>query len=83
MQAVNIRLQQEADLLVHKQTHFALWRPAVTDPAPRLILGTFAPGNPPTLAQQHIFTLSPSTKGPDLWDIAVKGCQLENNHVYS
>lgn len=74
--------QLEADLLVHKRTHFALWRPAVTDPAPRLLIGEFVPGEPPTLGQEQAFTLSPSAKGEGLWDIAAKDCQLENGKIY-
>ena len=82
MQAVDVPLQQASDLLVHKRTHFALWRPAVTNPAPKLIIGTFAPGNPATLARQQAFPLSPSEKGKDLWEIAASDCLLENNRVY-
>ncbi len=82
MQAVNAPVQQAADLLAHKKTHFALWLPAMTNPAPRLIIGIFAPGDPPTLAQGQAFTLSPSAKGPGLWDIAAKDCLLENGTIY-
>src|SRR5690348_15785650 len=82
MQAADVSLQQVADLLVHKRTHFALWRPAVTDPAPKLVIGSCVPGDPPTFAQAHTFPLSPSAKGPDLWDIAAKDCLLENGKVY-
>ncbi|GCE08844.1 alpha-amylase family glycosyl hydrolase [Dictyobacter aurantiacus] len=82
MQAANVSLQQAADLLVHKRTHFALWRPAVTDPAPELVIGIFAPGDPPTLANAQTFPLSPSAKGSDLWDIAARDCLLENGKVY-
>lgn len=82
MQAVNSPAQQGADLLVHKRTHFALWRPAVTEPAPRLIIGTFAPGDPPTLAQVQTFSLSLSAKRPDVWDIAARDCLLENGKIY-
>src|SRR5690349_14082105 len=82
MQTTSIPTQQAADLLMHKKTHFALWLPAVTEPAPRLIIGTFQQGDPPTLAQQQEFTLSPSTKGSGLWDIAAKDCQLTNGTIY-
>jgi pullulanase len=82
MQAINVPAQQGADLLVHKKTHLALWQPAVTDPAPQLIIGKFVPGDPPTLAQQQAFPLLPSTKGPGLWDIAAKDCLLEDGQVY-
>ncbi|GCE31605.1 hypothetical protein KDA_70890 [Dictyobacter alpinus] len=82
MQAVNVPLQPAADLLEHKKTHFALWRPAVTDPAPRLIIGTFVAGEPPRLADEQAFPLSPSAKGPDLWDIAARDCLLEDGKIY-
>jgi 1,4-alpha-glucan branching enzyme len=71
-----------ADFLVHKKTHFALWRPAVTEPAPKLIIGTFAPSDPPALTQAHIFPLAPAAKRPDVWEIAAKDCQLENGTIY-
>ncbi|GHO49329.1 alpha-amylase family glycosyl hydrolase [Ktedonospora formicarum] len=82
MQAVKDLAQQAADLLVHRKTHFALWLPAVTEPAPRLIIGSFAPGNPPGLAHEQTFMLSPSAKGLNLWDIAARDCLLENGKVY-
>jgi pullulanase len=82
MQAVNTSAQPAADLLVHKKTHFALWRPATAAPAPRLIIGTFVPGDPPTFAQEQAFTLYPSAKGPDLWEIAASDCLLENGKIY-
>ncbi len=82
MQTVNTPVQQAADLLVHRKTHFALWHPAITDPAPKLIIGIFEPGDPPRLAREQAFTLIPSTKGSDLWDIAATACQLENGKVY-
>jgi 1,4-alpha-glucan branching enzyme len=82
MQTTSIPTQQAADLLIHKKTHFALWLPAVTEPAPRLIIGTFQQGDPSTLAQQQAFTLSPSTKGSGLWDIDAKDCQLKNDTIY-
>ena len=82
MQTVDAPVQHAADILQHKKTHFALWRPAITDPAPKLIIGVFGPGDPPTLAHEQGFTLAPSTKDADLWDIAAKDCHLENGKIY-
>lgn len=82
MRTVDASVQQAADILVYKKTHFVLWRPAVTDPVPRLMIGIFEPGDPPTLVQARAFALSPSAKGPDLWEIAAKDCLLEDGQIY-
>jgi len=39
-------------LLDRKQTHFVFWRPGPTDPPPKLVIGVFKGGSPPTLDQQ-------------------------------
>ncbi len=39
-----------ADLLRRKRTHFILSRPAVFDPAPRVVLGTLRDGDAPSFA---------------------------------
>jgi len=70
------------DLLERKKTHFVLWRPRVTAPPPRLIIGKLRPGNPPTFAQEGAFALHRSGKDKDLWEIAVTECQLAEGETY-
>lgn len=65
-----------------KQTHFVLWRPRITDPAPQLVIGTFASGEPPTLVNRQRFDLQPSPLGPDVWEIAADVCNLREGTVY-
>src|SRR5262245_13590813 len=40
-------------LLERKQTHFVLWRPGPKNPPPKLIIGAFQAGRPPTLDQRQ------------------------------
>ena len=70
------------DLIARKSTHFVLWRPAVTNPKPRLILGKFTAGNPPSLALSGRFDLSQSPLSGELWEIAASGCNLTDGEVY-
>ncbi len=59
----------EANLLIRKKTHFVLWRPAITNPEPRLIIGILVPGNPPEMQNVQSFPLQQSTQFPELWEI--------------
>ena len=70
------------ELLDLKHTHFVLWRPRITVPAPRLIIGRFQPGNPPTLGSEQSFDLAPLPGQPDLWGIAANDCHLNSGEVY-
>src|SRR5215510_1576748 len=65
-----------ANLLVRKASHFLLWWPTESATPPRLILGTFQAGNPPTLAgERHLpMTAVPGVNG--LWHIAAAECGL-------
>lgn len=69
-------------LFVLKQTAFVLWRPANIVPVPRLIVGEFAPGNPPSLANRKAFPLAPLLGHTDLWGIAASACGLTEGKVY-
>lgn len=69
-------------LLHRKQTHFVLWRPGASNPPPKLIIGTFKAGDPPTLGNQQIFTLTASSLSPDLFEIAAADCNLIEGAVY-
>jgi pullulanase len=71
-----------SQLLQRKQTHFVLWRPGVTKPAPNLVIGTFKPGTPPTLDPQQTLPMSASTISPDLYEIAASDCQLADGKTY-
>src|SRR6266849_5004452 len=59
-----------ANLLERRASHFLLWRPTQSPVPPRLIVGRFLAGNPPTLAgeRQHSMTAVVGVDG--LWEIA-------------
>lgn len=67
-----------ADLLIRKQTHFVLWRPAVSEPTPAILIG--ARGK--TESQFREFPLKQSPRFPELWELAAYECQLEDGQVY-
>lgn len=62
------------DLLERKATQFVLWRPRVTDPPPRLVIGRLQPGNPPALVDERRFDLQRTRD--DLWALATADCGL-------
>jgi 1,4-alpha-glucan branching enzyme len=71
----------EPDVFVRRRTDFVLWRPRVTDPVPRLVIGVFAAGNPPVLAGRRVIDLRPA--GPDdLWTVPAGECGLTDGQVY-
>jgi pullulanase len=60
-----------ADLLLRRETQFALWLPSATGKSPVLVIGTFAAGNPNTLANRKVITLSKaSPTTPGLWVVS-------------
>ena len=63
-------------LLNRKRTHFVLWRPRHVQPTPKLRIGVFQAGNPPSLAEEKILELQRSEDFPDLWEIQASGCSL-------
>jgi pullulanase len=65
-----------------REKAFVLWRPGLTEVAPRLVIGQFAAGNPPTLAQRHSFELTIMEEHPDLWGISAAACELRDGEVY-
>ena len=71
-----------ANLLQRKETHFVLWRPAVTNPVPRLVIGILAPANPPTLQNLQEFPLEASANFPELWEIDARNIGLVDGQVY-
>ncbi|MEU4689973.1 alpha-amylase family glycosyl hydrolase [Actinoplanes sp. NPDC023714] len=69
----------EPDLFVRRHTDFVLWRPRITTPPPRLVIGTFTAGNPPGLAGRNEIPLLPDG---DLWSIPATDCGLTDGTVY-
>ncbi|HEV2843143.1 MAG TPA: alpha-amylase family glycosyl hydrolase [Chthoniobacterales bacterium] len=61
---------------------FVLWRPGKTDVVPRLVIGRFMPGNPPTLAERQNFELTQVEGHSDLWSINANECGLSEGEVY-
>jgi hypothetical protein len=59
-----------------------LWQPRIVVPPPRLIIGTFQAGNPPTLVNEQVFDLISLGKQTDLWGIAATECNLTSDTVY-
>jgi pullulanase len=73
------------DLLSYREQLFVLWRVRNTDIAPRLIIGKLQPAqgsNPAQLIEQQTFTMRPSQKSSDLWEIPAIECNLQEGQVY-
>lgn len=71
-----------AHLFGLKKTAFVLWRPHNTTSAPKLVIGQFQAGNPPTLAGRGEFALQPVPGQSDLWSIGAGACGLTDGQVY-
>jgi pullulanase len=57
-----------SDLLQRRETNFTFWRPGPGAQPPVLVIGTFAAGNPNTLASRQDIPLSPAgAAAPGLW----------------
>lgn len=69
------------DLLSRKQTHFVLWRPAKTDPAPTLGIG-IAAASGESIEPLRQFPLQPDPAFPELWQVAAQDCGLTDGQVY-
>jgi 1,4-alpha-glucan branching enzyme len=65
-----------------KRTAFVLWRPHNTQITPRLVIGQFQAGNPPTLANRQRFNLERTPEHTDLWSISAATCGLKDREVY-
>src|SRR6266567_1651033 len=60
-----------SDLLLRRETHFTFWRPNLDDTPPVLVIGTFAAGNPNSLANQKQIPLSKVVPdAPGLWTLS-------------
>ena len=75
-------MSMQVDLLDRKATKFVLWRPNKTSAAPKLIIGTFVPGVPPTLAGVKEIALKPCARFPDLFEVDAAACGLADGVVY-
>jgi 1,4-alpha-glucan branching enzyme len=71
-----------SDLLQRKATHFVLWRPRITAPAPTLVVGRLEHGNPPDFVEEGRFDLRPSAVSTDLWEVSAAECHLIDGRVY-
>ena len=71
-----------SNLLERKNTHFVLWRPRNTDPLPRLIIGQFRPGNPPSFIEHIQIDLQRSGQASDLYEIPASQCNLVDGQIY-
>jgi len=69
---MNIDAAFSSDLLLRRETQFTLWRPSIGVTPPVLVIGTFAFGNPNTLANRKEIPLSQAhPETPGLWTISV------------
>ncbi|NRQ36744.1 alpha amylase [Nonomuraea sp. NN258] len=68
------------DVLSRRESGFVLWRPALTDPAPSLVIGRFEPGNPPGLADERDIPFV--RESTDLWVLPAADCGLVDGQVY-
>lgn len=72
----------QIDLFERRRRSFVLWRPAVTNPPPRLVIGRFQPGNPASLAGEQSLDLSADPQFPELWQRPADKCGLQDGTVY-
>jgi pullulanase len=68
------------DLLNRKSASFVLWAPGQTEP--KLVIGTFHPGAPPSLDGQQAFDLTAVSGVSALFEIAADASGLQNGTVY-
>ncbi len=69
-----------ADIFARRRKSFVLWLPAVTQPAPHLVVGTFLFGNPPAI--ENVKRLPLTETKPGLWEIEARRCGLDEGKVY-
>ena len=71
-----------AHLFALKKTAFVLWRPRETGTPPKLVIGRFSPGNPPSLADRVEIDLEPLPGHADLWAVDAIRCGLVDGQTY-
>jgi len=72
----------KAHLLELKRTMFVLWRPGNSWPPPRLVIGWFQPGNPPSLNNEQRWDLAELPGMPGVWGLAAGQLGLGDGNVY-
>jgi pullulanase len=70
------------DIMKRRAEGFVLWRPARTDPAPKVRVVTIQPGNPPQEALVFERSLVRSAGFDDLWELPLAGLPLVAGPVY-
>ena len=70
----------DADLLKRRTTDFVLWAPQQR--SPKLVIGSFQFGAPPSAAGLKTLNLSAVAALTDLWHIAATDCGLQDGSVY-
>ena len=70
------------DLLARRRTSFVLWRPQLVATPPTLVIGTFQPGNPPSLAARMDLSLTLVSGTTDLWAVSAASSGLVDGTVY-
>jgi len=66
-----------SDLIVRRETEFVFWRPSATGKPPVLVIGTFAAGNPNTLANRQEIRLSMASQtSRGLWVVSAANIRL-------
>ena len=69
------------DLLTRRNSHFVLWRPSDSATAPVLVCGKFNAGNPPTLAGERQFAMTPAAGVHGLWELAAGACGFADGDI--
>src|SRR5947209_1866153 len=74
-------------LLERKRTHFVLWRPSSHAVAPKLVIGRYNAGPPPSLDFKRTIDMVASLTGDgvtttDLWEVPASSCGLTDGDVY-
>lgn len=70
-----------ADLLGRRASHFLIWRPNRSTVPPKIVIGRFQAGNPPTLAGERRLSLTAAPGVNDLWLIAARDCGLTEGNI--
>ena len=70
------------DIMKRRAEGFVLWRPARTDPAPKVRVVTIQPGNPPQEALVFERSLVRAAGFDDLWELPLAGLPLVAGTVY-
>src|SRR5260370_31389437 len=71
-----------ADLLERRASHFLIWRPNRSTVPPKIVIGRFQAGNPPTLAGERRLSLTAAPGANGLWLIAPRDCGLTQGNTF-